>query len=67
MDDLHDHLLRLHGSKDVLSDGLLLYVVAECLCDLVAHVGVQEGAADVLHRLGDVYLGDLTFTFEDFE
>ena len=40
MHDLYDHLLRLHCSQHVLSDGLLLYVVAELLCDLVAHVGV---------------------------
>ena len=27
----------------------------------------QQGAADILHRLRDVYLGDLAFSFEDLE
>jgi len=67
VDDLHDHLLRLHCCKHILSDGLFLDVVTELLRDLVAHVGVQKGAADVLHRFRDVYLGNLSFTFEDLE
>ena len=67
VNDLHDHLLRLHCSEHILSDSLLLHLIAELLCDLVAHVGVQEGAADVLHRFRDVDLGYLSFSFEDLE
>ena len=67
MDDLHDHLLRLHGCKDVLSDSLLLHVVAELLCDLIADVGVKQRAADVLHRLRNVDFGNLAFSLDDLE
>ena len=42
-------------------------LVAELLRYFVAYVGVKKGAAYVLHRLRDVYLGDFAFSFEDLE
>ena len=67
MNDLHDHLLRFHSCENILADSLLLDVVAECLCYLIAYVGVKQSAADILHGLRDVDLGDLSFAFEDLE
>ena len=67
MDDLHDHLLRLHCCKHVLAYGLLLHVIAELLRDLVAYVGVKECATYILHCFRDVDLGNLSFTLEDLE
>ena len=66
-DDLDHHLLRLDGREHVLSEGLVLDGVAEFLRDLEAHVGVQQGLADVLDGLRDVDFGDLAFAFEDLE
>ena len=67
MYDLDNHLLRLHGSEYVLANGLLLHVIAELLCNFVADIGIEQGSADVLHGLGNVYLGDFAFTLEYLE
>ena len=67
VDDLYHHLLRFHGSEDILAHCLLLHIVAEFLGYLVAYVGVQEGASDVLNGFGDVDLGDLAFAFQYFK
>ena len=67
MDYLHHHLLRLDSCKDILADGLLLYVVAELLGYLVTYIGIQEGPADFLQGLGNIYFGDFAFTFEYLE
>ena len=67
MNDLDDHLLRLDCCEYVLAYCLLLHVVAELLRYLVADVGIQQGATDVLHSFRDIDLGNLAFTLEDLE
>ena len=67
MDDLDDHLLRLHCGEYVLAYGLLLDLITESLCYLIAYVGVQKGTTNVLHGFRDVYLGYLSFSLEDLE
>ena len=65
--DLHHHLLGLHGGEHTCAYGLVLHLVAEVLGHLVAHVGVQEGLADVLDGLRHVDFGNLSFSLQDFE
>ena len=67
MDYLHDHLLRLHCREHVLAKRLLLHVVAELLCYLVAYVGIEQGAAYVLEGFRNVDFGNLAFSLEQFE
>ena len=67
VDNLDDHLLRFHGSEDILAYGLFLYIVAELLCNLVAHVRIKQGSAYILHRFRNVDFGNLSFTFQYFE
>ena len=67
MDDLHHHLLGLHGRQHILPHRLFLDFVAEILRHAEAHVGVQQGAADVFQRCGDVDFGDLSLAPQDLE
>ena len=67
MDYLDHHLLRLDGSKDILSHSLYLYPVAEFLCDLVADIGVKQSPADVLQGFSDVDLRYPSFASQYLE
>ena len=67
MNDLHHQLLRLDGIDYVLTESLLLDGVGEVFGNLVVDVGVKKCAAHILERLGNVYLGDFSLTFKDFE
>ena len=67
VDDLDHHLLRLDRGEDVLSHRLGLDAVAEVLGHLVADVGVKQCPADVLQRLGNVYVGNLSFALQYLE
>ncbi len=67
MDDLDHHLLRLHCGEDILSHRLGLDLVAEVLGHTEAHVRVQKRPADVLKRLRDIDLGDLTLALQNLE
>ena len=63
-----DHqLLWLDGCEHVLSQCLLLYRVGECLGHLIVHIGIKEGPTHILECLGNVNLGDFSFTFQDLE
>ena len=63
MHDLHHQLLWLDGVDHVLTEGLCLYGIGECLGDLIVYVGVEQCAAHILKGLGDIYFGDFAFTF----
>ena len=65
--NLHHQLSRTHGSNHVLSERFLFHAVGKLLGCLVVNIGFQQRFADVLHRLGDVYLGDTSFTFQDLK
>ena len=65
--DLDHHLLRLHSGQHIRSDSLVLHTVAEILGYFIAHVSIQQGLADFLDGLGDIYLGDFTFTLQYLE
>ena len=58
VDDLDHDLARVEALDDLLAEGLLHHVVAELLDDLVVDVRLQQGRADLAHRLADVVLGD---------
>ena len=65
--DAQHQLLRLEGVDDVLAHGLGLHRVGELLGHFVVDVGVKQGAAHVLERLGDVDLGDAALALEYLE
>jgi len=65
--DLGHHLPRLDSRQHVLPQRFLLHLVGERLGDLVVDVGVDQRAADLFERLGDVDLCDAAFAFEDLE
>ena len=65
--DLGHHLPRLDSRQHVLTQRFLLHLVGERLGDLVVDVGVDQRAADLFERLGDVDLCDAAFAFEDLE
>ena len=67
MDDLDHHLLRLHCREDILSHGLDLHPVAEVLGHAEADIRVQQRPPDVLQRLSDIDLSDLTLTLQNLE
>ena len=65
--DAQHQLLRLEGVDDVLAHGLGLHRVGELLGHFVVDIGVKQGAAHVLERLGDVDLGDAALALEYLE
>ncbi len=65
--DLGHHLPGLHGRQHVLTHRLLLYLVGESLGDLVVYVGIDQRAAYLFQRLGDIDFGDAAFAFQYFE
>ena len=67
MDDLYHHLLRFHGSEDILSHGLVFHAVAEFFCDFVAYVGVEESLSDILNGFSYIDFGYFSFTLEYLE
>ena len=67
MDDLDHHLLWLHRREDILSHGLDLHPVAEVLGHAEADIRVQQRPPDVLQRLSDIDLSDLTLTLQNLE
>lgn len=67
MDDLDHHLLWLHRREDILSHGLDLHPVTEVLGHTEADIRVQQRPPDVLQRLSDIDLSDLTLTLQNLE
>ena len=53
VDDLHDLLRGRNRLRDLLALGALLDVRDEVLDDLEVHVRLEQGEADLAHRLGD--------------
>ena len=66
-DDLGHHLSRLDGGQDILAQGFLFDGIGEGLGDPVVDVGVDQCAADLLQRLGDVDLGDAPLALQNLE
>ena len=64
---LHHQLLGLQLVDHVLTQGLLLHGVGEGLGHLIVDVGVQQRAAHILQRLGDVDLRDSSFSLKYLE
>ena len=62
--ELHHELSRLDGRKHVHTQCLLLHRVGESLRHLVVYVGVEQCAAHVFQRFGNVDLGDFAFTLQ---
>ena len=67
VDDLHHHLLGLHGSEHVLAEGFLLHRFGELFGNLIVDVGIEQRAAHVFQCLGDVYLSDFAFALQYLE
>ena len=57
MHDLDDHLAGRDRAHDLLADGLRLHRVGEVAHHVECHVSLEQRAADLAHRLGDVRLG----------
>ena len=66
-DYLGHHLPRLDGGQHVGAEGLLLYLVGEGLGYLIVHVGVDERAAYLLERFGNVDFGNPSFALQYLE
>ena len=60
VDDLDHHLAGLDRLHDLLADGLGLHRLDEVLDHVERHVGFEQCAADLAHRLGDVALRQRT-------
>jgi hypothetical protein len=56
MDDLHDHLAGGDALHHLLADGALADLCDEILDHRQRHVGLEQGDADLAHRVGDVAL-----------
>ena len=65
--DFDHHVARLHRGKYLLAKGFLFDVVGNILGNLIADVGVQEGATDLLHRVGNIDFGYKCLSSKDFE
>ena len=59
VDDLDDELARSDALENLLSDGARPDVVDELLDDLVVDVGIEENAANLTERFGDIGFADL--------
>ena len=64
VDELHHELTGLDGIENVHAHGLLLHLLGERTGHVVVYVGIQQGAANVLQGLGNVYLGYFSFAFK---
>jgi hypothetical protein len=64
VDDADRGLSRREGAEDVLADRALADCGDEVLGDLEVDVRLEQGAADLLHRLVDVLLGQAALTAE---
>src|SRR5262249_31007211 len=60
VDDLHDLLARREALQDVLAERALLDRRREVSCDLEVDVGLEQGEADLPHRLRDRPLVEAT-------
>ena len=56
VDDLHDHLAGRDAAQHLLADGALAHPADEVLDHRQRHVGLEQGDADLPHRLADVGL-----------
>ena len=65
--DFDQKLPRLNGREYFPAQRLFLHGFDEVLGGLEIHVRVQEGFADLLHRVADIDFGDGTVSFQDFE
>lgn len=59
VDDLDELLFGGEAAQDLLAEGFLLDALGEALHDLEVHVGLEQGEANLTHRVGDVFLRDL--------
>ena len=62
--DFYHQLSGLDGGEYVLSDGLVLHCVGECLCHLVVYVGVEKCLAHILQGFCYIYLCDAAFALQ---
>ena len=53
MDDLHDLLARRQAPEDVLPERALFHRRGEVTGDLEVHVRLEQGQANLAHRLGN--------------
>ena len=56
IDDLDDHLAGRDGAHHLLADRLRFYAVDEVAHDVERDIGLEQRAAHLAHRLGDVGL-----------
>ena len=64
MDNLHHELAWLDGGQHVHAQCFALHVVRETLGHFVVDIRIEQRAAHVLQRLGDIDLGDFSLTFQ---
>ncbi len=57
VDDLHHLLARIEAFQHLGAEAALLQRLGEAFDDLEVDVGLEQGEADLAHRLGDVVLG----------
>ncbi len=62
VDDLDDHLAGRDRAQDLLADRLGLHLVDEVAHHIERHVGLEQRAAHLAHRLADVALGERAAT-----
>ena len=60
MDDLDDHLARRDRADDFGADGAAADLVGEGADDIERHVGLDQRAAHLAHRLVDIGLAQRT-------
>ena len=64
VDNLHHELAWLDGGQHVHAQCFALHVVRETLGHFVVDIRIEQRAAHVLQRLGDIDLGDFSLTFQ---
>ncbi len=67
MHNLHHQLAGLDGRQHIHAQCLLLHGVCEVLGNFIVDVGVEECAAHVLQRLGNVDLSNLSLALQNLE
>ena len=67
MNDLYHQFRGLDGVYHVLTQGFLLDGVGKGLCYLIVDVGIEECAAHVFERFGNVDFGNSALAFEELE
>jgi hypothetical protein len=67
VDDFHDHLAGGHRLDDLGADRAVADLVGEGADDLKRHVGLEQGAAHLAHRLLDVGLAQRAAALEAVE